>query len=80
MNQSEKHERLTHTTHGETVRRERAPNGVDARRISMPLTVAERDELSAISASQMRTMAHMARLIFLRGLEATRAENTGEPK
>ena len=43
-------------------------------RVAVPLTEEERADLEEISIKESRTAANMARLIYLRGLEALKAE------
>ncbi|HBS5821135.1 hypothetical protein [Klebsiella variicola] len=43
-------------------------------RVAVPLTEQERADLEEISIKESRTASNMARLIYLRGLEAFKSE------
>lgn len=55
----------------------RAPNGIDPRRINMPLTPDEKAELKDIAQQDSRSDGAMARRIYLLGLAVYKAERAG---
>lgn len=55
----------------------RAPNGMDHARVNMPLTPSEREDLRALANRESRSIGSMARLLYLRGLAAYKAELAG---
>ncbi|MCM2131442.1 hypothetical protein [Larsenimonas rhizosphaerae] len=54
----------------------RAPSGCRGNPVWMNLTPTERAELEAIADTEMRTLSAQARMFYLRGLEAIKAEKT----
>lgn len=58
-----------------TVRR--APNGVDSKKpVAMRLRPQEKAELEAMAELESRSAASLARLIYLKGLDAMKREGT----
>ncbi|WP_445620636.1 hypothetical protein ACUN8C_01625 [Kushneria sp. Sum13] len=53
----------------------RAPNGCRGNPVWMNLTPTERADLEAIAASEMRTLSAQARMFYLRGIKAMKAES-----
>lgn len=53
----------------------RAPSGCRGNPVWMNLTPTERAELEAIADTEMRTLSAQARMFYLRGIEAMKAEN-----
>lgn len=54
----------------------RAPNGCRGNPVWMNLTPDERADLEAIAATEMRTLSAQARMFYLRGIEAIKAEKS----
>lgn len=58
-------------------RPQRAPNGVESRKpVAMRLKPAEKSELETMAAYQERSIGSLARLIYLKGLDALKREGT----
>jgi len=50
---------------------------MDHARVNMPLTPSEREDLRALANRESRSIGSMARLLYLRGLAAYKAELAG---
>lgn len=61
--------------------RKRAPNGVLSRTpVALRLLEEEKSELEALAAKESRSTAALARLLYLRGLQAYRADQKVLPE
>lgn len=60
--------------------RSKAPTGMAGKRVNMPLTPEELEELEARAKRESRSNGSMARLIYLEGLAAIRLRTPENPQ